>query len=672
MRRPNIKWMIKSAFLVLVSLMLFLFITSWISSTPYTNKPVHHGIQPEPLRPEALRSGDRRMESAKDFQMDLPLHNVKNDVVQEAPQVDEPDKEDAEDAQDQSEVDVPDTAINKVEQGNEILQVAAPDDNRLKKDWHDYTAIERDAKRVGIGEHGEAAKLDESLRDREQVLSLENGFNALLSDSISVNRSLPDIRHKECRKKQYLSKLPNVSVIIIFYNEYLSVLMRSVHSLINRSPPELLKEIILVDDFSDRAPLFKPLEDYVAEHFSMVRIVRLPKRTGLIGARSAGARNATADVLIFLDSHVEANYNWLPPLLDPIAQNKRAAVCPFIDVIDHSNFNYRAQDEGARGAFDWEFFYKRLPLLPEDLKHPADPFKSPVMAGGLFAISREFFWELGGYDEGLDIWGGEQYELSFKIWMCGGEMYDAPCSRVGHIYRGPRQGVKNPRSGDYLHKNYKRVAEVWMDEYKNHLYSHGDGIYDRVDPGDLTAQKAIRTKLKCKSFKWFMENVAFDLMKSYPPVDPPDYASGAIQNVADPTLCIDTLGRVRHNRVGMYRCAIDLVKPQRTQYWSLSWKRDLRLRRKKDCLDVQIWDANAPVWLWDCHGQQGNQYWFYDYHTKMIKHGKEGKRCMELLPFSEELVVNNCNKTNQYMRWTFGFVNKTALDNYSVDLELIF
>ena len=50
-----------------------------------------------------------------------------------------------------------------------------------------------------------------------------------------------------------------------------------------------------------------------------------------------------------------------------------------------------------------------------------------------------------------------------------------------------------------------------------------------VDTGDISEQKAIRTKLDCKPFKWFIEEVAFDLAKFYPPVEPTPYATGEVR-----------------------------------------------------------------------------------------------------------------------------------------------
>jgi polypeptide N-acetylgalactosaminyltransferase len=62
-------------------------------------------------------------------------------------------------------------------------------------------------------------------------------------------------------------------------------------------------------------------------------------------------------------------------IVEPITKDHRTCVCPLIDVINMDNFAYLAQDDGMRGAFDWQFDYKRLPLLPEDSINPTEPFK---------------------------------------------------------------------------------------------------------------------------------------------------------------------------------------------------------------------------------------------------------------------------------------------------------
>ena len=54
-----------------------------------------------------------------------------------------------------------------------------------------------------------------------------------------------------CREKVYPPALPSASVVICFFNEAFSALLRTIHSVLDRTPAYLLHEIILVDDHSE-------------------------------------------------------------------------------------------------------------------------------------------------------------------------------------------------------------------------------------------------------------------------------------------------------------------------------------------------------------------------------------------------------------------------------------
>ncbi|KAI1715360.1 glycosyl transferase family 2 domain-containing protein [Ditylenchus destructor] len=498
------------------------------------------------------------------------------------------------------------------------------------------------------GEDGKPVKTD---LDSPQVrrANSEYGFNTMASDLVAMNRTIPDVRMNECKYWHYPENMPAASVVIAFHNEGWSPLLRTVHSVLLRSPHNLLKEVILVDDFSNKDHLKEKLDEYIKQFNGKVRLIRNKEREGLIRTRTIGAQAAEGEVVIFLDAHCEVNKNWLPPLLAPIRLNRKIMTVPVIDGIDMNTWEYRRvygeADRHFRGIFEWGLLYKETELPEQEKrfrKQSSEPFRSPTHAGGLFAINKSWFEELGYYDPGLQIWGGEQYELSFKIWQCGGGILFVPCSHVGHVYRNHMPYNFGKLTGKpVISTNLIRVIKTWMDDYGKYYYIREPQAKYR-EPGDISAQLALRERLKCKSFNWYVENVAYDVQKSYPLL-PENDVWGEAKNPASGK-CIDSMGRAIPGTMGASPCH------------GYGGNQLIRLNKKGQLTQGEWCITPVSTKLRTGHCVKGtiDGPFLYDRDTTQI-HEVNAQKCLtvEKDPNSSELLLANCDSADPLQKWVW-------------------
>ena len=101
--------------------------------------------------------------------------------------------------------------------------------------------------------------------------------------------------------------------------------MRTIISVLRRTPAKILKEIVLVDDASNDPTIGSALTQ-----IEKVKLVVNRQREGLIRSRIRAAMVAQGDTLTFLDSHVEVNEMWIEPLMSKIKANYKMVVAPII------------------------------------------------------------------------------------------------------------------------------------------------------------------------------------------------------------------------------------------------------------------------------------------------------------------------------------------------------
>lgn len=157
------------------------------------------------------------------------------------------------------------------------------------------------------------------------------------------------------------------------------------------------------------------LEKYLKK-FPKVRIIRIPFRSGVIRSRMLGAVNAKGPILVFLDSHVEVMYGWLEPVLERFQKSSKVLVTMWHLKLDKNTLEFDANgvDKPTKlGGFFWnlDFAFISLEYYEENQTIPIfDARPTPTIYGSMHAIRKDYFIDIGMYDPGFDMWGGEDIE----------------------------------------------------------------------------------------------------------------------------------------------------------------------------------------------------------------------------------------------------------------------
>lgn len=475
-------------------------------------------------------------------------------------------------------------------------------------------------------------------------LPIKYWFNFDKSNELALDRKITDHRSAACQNQYFdYSKLPNASIIMIFYNEPPSTLFRSIISILDRTPPELLHEFVFVEDGGSAPWIGKPLDDFVASN-PKFKLIRTGKQSGLMRARTQGAMAATGDVLIFLDSHIETGDGWIEPMLKRIQDDRRNVIVPLVDVTDWDNFEVRRTSPTVTG-FRWDMILQWISIPNEP---GTDTVPSPTMPGGLFAMSRTYFFELGGYDLGMEIWGGENLELAFRVWTCGGRVEFAPCSRVTHVFQ---DGHTYTVPGSTVRVNSLRLAATWLDEYADVVYRFQGQSPIGTTIGGITRMSKLRKDRQCKPFKWYLENVSPYAVNSGQKVI---RAYGYIKNM-EYNGCIDCVNASAQSRpppVNNMNIYPHCHGSGSAQFILWNVDDEIVIHHPTDiCFDAI---SQTEVKLMSCHRQHGNQAWHWDRDTKLIKSLSQN-RCLKADNKNDkyEFSLEACDALEKKQQWEF-------------------
>ena len=104
-------------------------------------------------------------------------------------------------------------------------------------------------------------------------------------------------------------------------------------------------------------------------------------------------------------------------------QDRTVIVSPVIDIINKDNMFYTPASSTVKGGFDSSLHFKWDSMTSAERRSrvsPIAPIRTPAIAGGLFAVEKDWFEHIGKYDDQMDIWGAENVGACACVLGVGG------------------------------------------------------------------------------------------------------------------------------------------------------------------------------------------------------------------------------------------------------------
>ena len=266
------------------------------------------------------------------------------------------------------------------------------------------------------------------------------------------------------------------SIVIASRNEG-DCLRKTVRACID-STADFHYEIVVADDASDDGSV-----DELQRQFPGVRVVRHEQRQGVAPTKDLGARHARGDVLVFLDGHCNPEPGAISRLVADVEQLQgSAAVAPRVPLLDCTSWQNSQTTCGNGYVLELETFEQRWALLP-DLRRHGHFIESPNLVGCCFAVSRELYENLGGFDCHMRGWGSEQVDFGLTIWLTGYCVFNDLEAVIGHRFQ-PDDRCDLPRPqivANELRMARKHFTEsTWTDWFDRYQRRHTGELWQQA------------------------------------------------------------------------------------------------------------------------------------------------------------------------------------------------